>query len=216
VKRWDTIAGTGSFLAWLLTGIALAGAQVHPAQLNDAVCGVSVAAQAATLDSSPIVQAIHTKGDVAGPAGAACFAKADSATTWITVAAVIRSSDTRETFIQRFGAITQLLGVQYWSRTQQKWRPWVSAGHPRDRQCRAYQKMGDYPVRPRRPAHLVFPERALGGCLGLLFDHAGACQQFPCRRTRQVLHQPRGRSIPSLRGPSDEYRATRGALDKAR
>ena len=48
---------------------------------------------------------------------------------WITVASLIRSPDAPNTLIGRFGAVTQLLGVQYWSTTDQKWRPLVSSAY---------------------------------------------------------------------------------------
>jgi hypothetical protein len=51
----------------------------------------------------------------------------DSAAIWITVASLIRSADSLDTLLGRFGAITQLLTVQYWSTTEQKWRPLVSS-----------------------------------------------------------------------------------------
>jgi hypothetical protein len=82
----------------------------------------------AALDAPPIAQAERVGLNGAdAPAGAGCFGKSDSATIWITVASVIRSADSRNAFIGRFGAITQLLTTQYWSTTEQKWRPLVSS-----------------------------------------------------------------------------------------
>jgi len=46
---------------------------------------------------------------------------------WFTVAAVIRTAESPSAFIGRFGAISELLSAQYWSTTDQKWRPLVSS-----------------------------------------------------------------------------------------
>lgn len=83
--------------------------------------------QYAALDSAPIARAIELTRGQGAPAGATCFGKSDSAAMWITVASLVRSSDSRSTFIGRFGAVSQLLGVQYWSTTDQTWRPLVSS-----------------------------------------------------------------------------------------
>jgi hypothetical protein len=85
--------------------------------------------QYAALGSAPIVRAVRLTGSTGAPAGAVCFDKSDSAVLWITVASLIRSSGSRSTFVGRFGAVSQLLSVQYWSTTDQAWRPLVSAAH---------------------------------------------------------------------------------------
>lgn len=119
------------FLAEVIAGVICA-MPAYAALSDGAVCGMTVQPQYAALNSPPIAQATHTKGDAAGPPGAGCFANADSAVTWITVAAVIRTSDSWNTLIARFGAISQILDVQYWSTTEQKWRPLVSSAYATD------------------------------------------------------------------------------------
>jgi hypothetical protein len=79
----------------------------------------------APLNAPPIAQATRVSNGAAPPAGASCFGKSDSAVTWITVASMIQTSDSRDTFIERFGSVSALSGVQYWSTTEQKWRPLV-------------------------------------------------------------------------------------------
>jgi hypothetical protein len=79
-------------------------------------------------DAPPITQVGHGK-DATLPGGAACFEATNSSATWVTVASVIRTSDNRQTLLARFGAISQLLTVQYWSITEKKWRPLTSAAH---------------------------------------------------------------------------------------
>lgn len=118
-------------LAGFTAGVIVA-MPAYSAQTADALCGSTVQPEYAALNAAPIAQATHTKGDVPGPAGASCFTKADSAAIWITVASVIHTSDTWNALIGRFGAIAQLLGVQYWSTTEQKWRPLVSAAYATD------------------------------------------------------------------------------------
>jgi hypothetical protein len=80
----------------------------------------------APLNAPPIAQAIRVPTGAAPPAGASCFGKSDSA-VWITVASIVRTSDSQTTFIERFGSISALSAVQYWSTTDQKWRPMVSS-----------------------------------------------------------------------------------------
>lgn len=112
--------------------VAVVATPAHAIQSEAAAClrAGSVQPQFAALDSPPIVQATRVKGDVGAPVGAVCFEKADSAAaTWITVASVIRSGDTPSAFVGRFGAISQLLTAQYWSTTEQKWRPLVSSAY---------------------------------------------------------------------------------------
>ena len=81
----------------------------------------------APLDSPPVAQATRVPGGAAPPAGAGCFGKSDSGVTWITVASVVRMSSSQNTFIERFGSISTLLAVQYWSTTDHKWRPLASS-----------------------------------------------------------------------------------------
>jgi hypothetical protein len=80
-----------------------------------------------TLGSPPTAEAIHTKGGSGAPLGAGCFDKTESAATWITVASVVRAQESVSSLIGRFGAISGLLSAQYWSTTDQKWRPLVSS-----------------------------------------------------------------------------------------
>jgi hypothetical protein len=81
----------------------------------------------APLNAPPIAQATRVRDGGAPPAGASCFGKADSAATWITVASIVQTSNSQNAFIERLGSISALLAVQYWSTTDQKWRPMVSS-----------------------------------------------------------------------------------------
>jgi hypothetical protein len=114
-------------LAIVLQG-AVAAAKPYFVQPADGGClGAGIEAHYPALNSPPIAQAMRTKDDAAAPVGAACFDRTGSAATWITVASVIRTGDSPSTLIGRFGAISKLLTVQYWSTTDQKWRPLVSS-----------------------------------------------------------------------------------------
>lgn len=114
-------------LVVLLLGVA-AVAQAFPLQPADADClGAGVGPYYPPLNSPPVVRAMRYAAQSGTPAGAACFEKTGSAATWVTVASVIRTADTTSAFIARFGAISELLTVQYWSTTDQKWRPLVSS-----------------------------------------------------------------------------------------
>jgi hypothetical protein len=81
----------------------------------------------APLDAPPVVQATRIPGDDMPPAGARCFEKTDSAATWVTVASYVQTSNSLKGFIERLGSISTLSTVQYWSTTEQKWRPMVTS-----------------------------------------------------------------------------------------
>src|SRR5215469_13398589 len=120
-------AGRGWCPATLLLAVA-AVAQPHPVQPVAADClGAGLEAHYPALDSPPMVQAVRASSDSPTPAGAACFDKTSSAAMWFTVAAVIRTPESPSAFIGRFGAISELLSAQYWSTTDQRWRPLVSS-----------------------------------------------------------------------------------------
>jgi hypothetical protein len=65
--------------------------------------------------------------DVSPPNGGNCFPDRAARATWVTVASVIQTALGPESILQRFGAISELQQVQYWSTTDQAWRPLVSA-----------------------------------------------------------------------------------------
>jgi hypothetical protein len=65
--------------------------------------------------------------DVSPPNGGNCFPDRTARATWVTVASVIQTALSPDSILQRFGAISELRQVQYWSTTDQAWRPLVSA-----------------------------------------------------------------------------------------
>jgi hypothetical protein len=116
----------------------LSVAIVVPAAAAVAQGGLEHAAGPACLDagietqypppnSPPLAQVLRASDDSTAPVGAACFARTGSAATWVTVAGVVNTAASLSTLVGRFGAITELLTVQYWSTTDHKWRPLVSA-----------------------------------------------------------------------------------------
>lgn len=108
------------------TGAAPAQAGVeHPA--GPGCLDAGIVAQYPPLNSPPVAQVMRTRDDSTAPVGAACFATTGSAAIWVTVAAVIPTAASTSTLLGKFGAITELLSVQYWSTTDHKWRPLVSA-----------------------------------------------------------------------------------------
>lgn len=97
-----------------------------------AVAGEPVCSAAAIHPAFPPVNAtpaveVADANDAAPPSGANCFTDNNKGATWITVASTIQSPLSPEAIIQRFGAISELQTVQYWSTTDQAWRPLVSA-----------------------------------------------------------------------------------------
>lgn len=75
------------------------------------------------VNATPAVET----SDVSPVSGRNCFADSTAAATWVTVAAALRTPLSREAIIRRFGAISELQSVQYWSTTDAAWRPMVSA-----------------------------------------------------------------------------------------
>jgi hypothetical protein len=120
-----TFAGTRG--GWLVLAAAVTSAVAmasdRPAQPVCLSSGVSPVFPA--LNAAPVAQATRASGSRAFPAGASCFEKSDSAATWITVASTVQTSASLNAFIERFGSVSRLLAVQYWSTTEQKWRPLV-------------------------------------------------------------------------------------------
>jgi len=116
------------FAALTLARVA-AAAQAHQlVQSAGAGCpGAGVEFHFPPLNSPPVAEAVRARDDSRAPAGAACFDKARSAATWVTVASVVRAADSPSTLIGRFGAISQLLTVRYWSTTDHTWRPLASS-----------------------------------------------------------------------------------------
>jgi hypothetical protein len=117
-------------MALTLTAAFAAAAEVaQPGTVQTAATGclrASAQPYYPPVNSPPIAQATRTADDSGAPVGAACFEKGGPA-TWITVASVVRTADSPSSLIERFGAISQLLSVRYWSTTDHKWRPLVSA-----------------------------------------------------------------------------------------
>jgi hypothetical protein len=112
-----------------LLALVVTVAADRPALAQGSGCaGAVVQPQYPALGAPPIVRASRGAGTPA-PAGAECFGESGSAPMWITVASVFRTTDNPTIFAARFGAISQLLGVQYWSTTEQKWRPLVLSAY---------------------------------------------------------------------------------------
>jgi hypothetical protein len=78
------------------------------------------------VNATPAVE-VFDADNAAPPSGADCFAHRNKGATWITVASAIQTPLSPDAIIQRFGAISALQTVQYWSTADQAWRPLVSA-----------------------------------------------------------------------------------------
>ena len=107
----------------------------------EADCLGTVQPPYAPLNSPPNVGFIRLATGHPSVPGAGCFDDPDAPATWLTVASLVTSADTAAMLAARFGAISKLLPVQYWSTTEQKWRPMVSEAaaivSPDSRQPRA-------------------------------------------------------------------------------
>lgn len=81
------------------------------------------------MNAPPRVQVTHDASTAIALSGADCFAGPQSRSTWVTVAAVVRTSFDQKAMIERLGAISQLRAAWYWSTTDQAWRPLVSGAY---------------------------------------------------------------------------------------
>jgi hypothetical protein len=130
VKRPVTLARLRMHHWWLLLAVVAAATTLAQANLVSSPylgCLEGGIVDYALLDSPPIAHVVHGKEDSVAPLGAGCFAKTDSAATWVTVSAMVRAAKNTNTLIGEFGAISELPTVRYWSTTDQKWRPLVSS-----------------------------------------------------------------------------------------
>jgi hypothetical protein len=82
----------------------------------------------APLNAAPNVQLWNGSSLSALPALAVCFgASTPQFGTLLAVAGTFQSGDGEAALLSRFGAISKLLLVQYWSTTDHTWRPFLTA-----------------------------------------------------------------------------------------
>lgn len=78
------------------------------------------------LNATPAAEASAVSNSAPPPSGANCFEEEKDAASWITVASVLQTSMSPSDIIKRFGAISELRDIQYWSTTDQAWRPMIA------------------------------------------------------------------------------------------
>lgn len=94
------------------------------AKTDPAACLTAAAQPAfAPLNAPPLVHVSREPPQIGG----ACLDAPARTATWITVAGVVDKLDSSEDVLRRFGAISRLSAARYWSVTDRKWRPLVSA-----------------------------------------------------------------------------------------
>lgn len=120
-----TVVSTAALAIAIAVAAATATASDRPVEL--ACLSDGAPPSFAPLNSPPVVHAARVSNGAPPPAGAGCFGKTDSAATWITVASLVQTSESQSALLQRFGSVSTLLSVQYWSTTDGKWRPLVSS-----------------------------------------------------------------------------------------
>jgi hypothetical protein len=131
---------TSAVLASVLAGLAMIlGAATQSARAADADwsrgsgdvrsgdCLGTARPQYAALNSPPTIGFTPATRERPTAPGASCFDNPDAPAAWLTVASFVTSADSPATLMERFGAISKLLPVQYWSTTEHKWRRMVSA-----------------------------------------------------------------------------------------
>jgi len=117
-------------LPLLLSALAGLAAMVSPAAppgQPDPDCLGTVQPRYAPLNSPPNIEFTRVAAGHPTAPGAGCFNNPDAPATWLTIASVVTSADSAAALMERFGAISKLLPVQYWSTTEHQWRPMVSA-----------------------------------------------------------------------------------------
>jgi hypothetical protein len=114
-------------LVTVFSGLIASTPVCHAQDMDTGCLGSNTQPQYPPLNSPPIVAATRTEGGTGAPIGATCFSPTRSAALWVTVASVVRSDDSQNALVRRFGAISELLTARYWSTTDQKWRPLVSS-----------------------------------------------------------------------------------------
>ncbi len=114
-----------------MSALVAATAFVHmPAVAAELTCAyANIRPDYPLPNAPPKVQVTHDPSRAITPNGADCFAEPQSRSTWITVAAVVRTLFDQKALIARFGAISQLGSAWYWSTTDQAWRPLVSSAY---------------------------------------------------------------------------------------
>ena len=124
----------------LSTLVVMANAVAPPGQPGSD-CLDNVQPQYPPLNSPPNIGFTRVADGHPTAPGASCFDNSDVPATWLTVTSVVTSVDSVTGLLARIGAISTLLPVQYWSTTEHKWRPMVSAAaavvSPNSRQPRA-------------------------------------------------------------------------------
>jgi hypothetical protein len=79
-------------------------------------------------DAAPKVQLWNATSPPALPALAACLGVSSPRSgTFLTVAGTFQSADGETALLSRFGAVSKLLLVRYWSTTDHTWRPLLTA-----------------------------------------------------------------------------------------
>lgn len=125
----DTAAASGPRLsrmtvfAWLIMSTPLCYGQ----HIESACLGADIHPQYPPLNAAPLIEAQRTEGMAGAPIGAPCFGPTRSAAMWIAVSGVVRTDQSQNEMVRKFGAISELLSAKYWSTTERKWRPLVSA-----------------------------------------------------------------------------------------
>ncbi|HEY2685161.1 MAG TPA: DUF6675 family protein [Steroidobacteraceae bacterium] len=86
-------------------------------------CDQAPPAQFPTPGSAPLARVWKSSADGLPPK-AVCMAHGEAgAELWVSVAALSRDVESMEPLVTRFGQISQLRQVKYWSITDQRWRP---------------------------------------------------------------------------------------------
>jgi hypothetical protein len=127
---WRGQLSEARWMLWaaVLAGVAVFESGVYANERNAPECfALGVPPQYAPLNAPPSVQVTRVASAAITLAGSGCFEKSDSLVTWLTVASLVQTPNDRNAFIERFGAISKLLAVRYWSTTDHEWRPLVAA-----------------------------------------------------------------------------------------
>ena len=120
------------FAAWAVWSLCLAYGTAARAGAVEPPCeGAQPLPSYAMVDAPPHVEIWAASTPMAAPDWAPCVSWSTTAIrSLVAVAGSFRSPDSTDELLARFGAVSELLTVRYWSVTDRAWRPLVSSATP--------------------------------------------------------------------------------------
>jgi len=127
IRNWLLTARLRYFISLVIV-FAAGACEQRPAVAAEHSCSFADIHPAfPPVNAAPAVAATDVSNNSSPPSGAHCFPESSQGAIWITVTSAIQTPLRPEAILRKFGAISELRGVQYWSTTDHAWRPMISA-----------------------------------------------------------------------------------------